>query len=147
MLSRKLSRALALGGTIAMSLWAWIPTASSGSPPSIDDEATYAPVQSISYEFGSKSVSGYFVQQSATCVVTLMIAEKSEAQESRPLSPTRVRLMLYPDQIAGLDSEQGRSLNFTCGDGAATLLVNVGARDRLVELQTLALQRTIAQRH
>ena len=124
-----------------------IPTASSGSPPSIDDEATYAPVQSISYEFGSKSVSGYSVQQSATCVVTLTIDKKSEAQDSGPLSPTRVRLMLYPEQIAGVDSEEGRSLNLTCGDGAATLLVNVGARDRFVELQTLALQRTIAQRH
>jgi hypothetical protein len=46
---------------------------------------------------------------------------------------------MNPGQIAGVDSEEGRSLNFTCGEGAATLVVDFGARARLVAAQKLAL--------
>ncbi len=147
MSSRKLPSISAFAATIAVSLWAWAPAASSGSPSPVEDEARYAPIQSISYEFGSKSMSGYFVQQAATCVVTLMISEKSDPEASLPQSPTRVRLVLQPGQIAGLDSEEGRSLNVTCGAGATTLLVDVGERDRLVALQALGLRNTVAQSH
>ena len=146
MFSRKLLSSSAFAGTIAVSLWTWVPAASSGSPSPVADLATYVPIQSISYEFGSKSMSGYFVEQAATCLVTLMVIEKSDPEGPLSPSPTRVRLMLLPGQIAGLDSEEGRSLNFTCGVGATTLLVDVGERDRLVELQALALKETIAQR-
>jgi hypothetical protein len=44
--------------------------------------------------------------------------------------------VLAPGQIAGLDSEEGRSLNFTCGDRGKTLLVSAGETSRLVKLQT-----------
>ena len=50
-----------------------------------------------------------------------------------------------PEQTAGLDSEEGRSLNFTCGDGATALLVDSGERARLVEVQTLSLRKTASQ--
>jgi hypothetical protein len=53
--------------------------------------------------------------------------------------------MLNPGQIAGLDSEEGRSLNLTCGEGATSLLVDVGERDRLVELQRLTSRKTAAE--
>jgi hypothetical protein len=107
----------------------------SGSPDPAVEEAEYRPIQSISYAFGSKSTSGYFVQQDGACFVVLMLTENSEPEASRLMSPTRVRLVLYPGEIAGLDSEEGRSLNFTCGEAAATLLVTEGSRDRLVALQ------------
>jgi hypothetical protein len=102
------------------------------------------PLQSISYQFGSKFMSGYFVQQGGKCIVTLMVVEKSDPEELLPLSPTRVRLLLDPDQIAGLDSEEGQSVNLTCTDGGKVLVVDVGERDRLVELQDHALQKAIA---
>ena len=90
-------------------------------------------------------MSGYFVEQSSTCLVTLMIAEKSEAAGGAPApSPTRVRVLLYPGQIAGLDSEEGRSLNFTCGEDAKTLLVVAGQREELVALQVRSLPKDIA---
>jgi hypothetical protein len=146
MLSSKLPGIAAFAGTIAVGVWVWVPAASSGSPSSVDDKAKYAPVQSISYEFGSKAMSGYFVEQSATCVVTLMITEKSDPEGSLAQTPTRVRLELTPGQIVGLDSEEGRSLNFTCGEGATTLSVDVGEREKLVQLQNLALQDYIAQK-
>jgi hypothetical protein len=73
-------------------------------------------------------MSGYFLQHAVTCRVTVMIIEKSDPEQLPPFSATRVRLVLTPGQIAGLDSEEGRSLNFTCGEGAATLLVDVRER-------------------
>ena len=46
---------------IAVSLWVWAPAASSGSLSQLEGKAAYQPVQNISYEFGSKSMSGYFL--------------------------------------------------------------------------------------
>jgi hypothetical protein len=134
----------AFAGTIAVSLWIAIPAALSGSPPPVEDQTRYWPIQSISYEFGSKSMSGYFVKQAATCRVTLMISEKGDPEQPLPLSAARVRLELYPGQTAGLDSEEGRSLNFTCGDNAAMLLVDEGERDRLVELQANSVPKEVS---
>jgi hypothetical protein len=51
---------------------------------------------------------------------------------------------MHPGQIAGLDSEEGNSLNLTCGEDAATLLVDFGERQRLVSLQTHALPTMLA---
>jgi hypothetical protein len=91
-------------------------------------------------------MSGYFVEEAATCLITLMIIERSDPEALLPFSPTRVRLVLYPGQVVGVDSEEGRSLNFTCGDDATALLVEAGERERLVELQALAVKKNIAQR-
>lgn len=146
MMSRKLLGLAAFVGTVAASLGGWSTTASGESPLAVDDHAVYAPVQSIRYDFGSKSMSGYFVQQVGACLVTLMVIEKSDPEEPAQTSPARVRLMLSPGQIAGLDSEEGRSLNVTCGDGATTLVVDAGERDRLVALQGRAVQESLAQR-
>jgi hypothetical protein len=145
MLLRKLPIIAAFAATTAVSLWVSVPAALSGSPSPAENQARYLPIQSISYEFGSKSMSGYFVAQAGTCFVTLMIVEKGDPEEPLPLSPTRVRLVLYPGQIAGLDSEEGRSLNFACGDDATTLLVDAGERDRLVKLQAPTFPRDVAR--
>jgi hypothetical protein len=135
MLSRKLPGIPACVAMLAVGLWAWAPAAAGGSPP--EDQARYQPVQSISYAFGSKKLSGYYVQQAATCVVTLMVAENSDPEGPLPPSPARVRLVLYPGQVAGLDSAEGRSLNVTCGPDAATLLVDTGETEELARLQDL----------
>jgi hypothetical protein len=141
MVFKKLPRISAFAGTIAVGLCAWLPAALSGSPSKVEDKV-YVPIQSISYDFGSKSVSGYFVKHAGTCHVKLMVFEKSDPEKSLSPSATRVRLVLSPGQIAGLDSEEGRSLNFACGEGATTLHVEVGERDELVVLQELALPNT-----
>ena len=133
---------LAFGGTLAACLWASAPTASAGSSSAVEDKTVFAPIESIRYDFGSKSMSGYFVKQAGACHVMLMISEATDPDKSPP-SATRVRLVLLPGQIAGLDSEEGRSLNFTCGDGGRTLLVHAGGRDRLVNLQ--AHRQTVTQ--
>lgn len=135
----------ACAGAVALCLWAWVPSALSEPLSLTDEQARYLPIQSINYDFGSKSMSGYFVERSVNCFVTLMIIEKSDPEEPLAQSATRVRLVLSPGQVAGLDSEEGRSLNFTCADDAATLLVDVGDREKLVDSQRLALRKAIAQ--
>jgi hypothetical protein len=141
MVSRNLPGVSACAAVIAAGLWASSPAAAAES-----GQASYLPVQSISYEFGSKAVSGYFVQQAQTCVVALMVAEKSDPDQPPPPSPARVRLVLTPGQIAGLDSAQGRSINLTCGEGAATLLVDVGETGKLVALQGLMIPKDFANK-
>jgi hypothetical protein len=109
------------------------------------DEVKYRPIDSIRYDFGSKSTSGYFVEQAKKCVVMLMVYEKPDPDAASTTTATRVRLVLNPGETAGLDSEEGRSLNFTCGEGATALVVDSGAREKLVELQKLPLRKTASE--
>ena len=139
MLIRKIAQASALAGTVALGLLA---SAASAQSQSVKSEAKYAPIQSVRYDFGSKSMSGYFVDQAKRCVVMLMVSEKPDPDAASSNSATRVRLVLNPGQTAGLDSEEGRSLNFTCGEGATALVVDSGDREKLVGLQTLSLRKT-----
>jgi hypothetical protein len=136
--------------TIVMStaviFWASAPALSGESRWQKEGDAGYLPIQSISYEFGSKAMSGYFVPQGSVCLVSLMISDKGDPDRLSPTTAARVRLVLEPGQIAGLDSEEGRSLNFTCGAGAKTLVVNSGERSKLAAQQGVAVQNTIADR-
>ena len=118
-------------GAFATCLGVCIPAALAQSVT--QKQASYEPLQAISYEFGSKFTSGYFVHHSGKCLVTLMVVEKGAPEQ--PYTAARVRLHLNPGQIAGLDSEEGPSLNFTCGADASALLVDTGERGRLVALQ------------
>jgi hypothetical protein len=138
----KIAHVSALAGTVGISLLASVASAQSQS---VKSEAEYAPIQSIRYDFGSKSMSGYFVDQAKKCVVMLMVTEKGDPDAAPSSTATRLRLVLNPGQTAGLDSEEGRSLNFTCGEGATALLVDSGERERRVELQTLSLRKTASE--
>ncbi len=147
MLSKKVSGVVAIAGMTVATLLASAPAAIGGSPSSSQSHAEDKPVQSISYEFGSKSMSGYFIQEDSACLVMLMIAEKGNPEMSLAPSPTRVRLALNPGQIAGLDSEEGRSLNLTCGADAAKLIVDTGDTRKLIARQATRPQRDLAERN
>jgi hypothetical protein len=99
----------------------------------------YSPVEVISHDVGSKSIRGYYVQKNGTCSVVLMITEKVNLDTSTPLSAARVRLVLQPGAVAGVDGAEGRSLNFTCGQAGARLLVDEGETNALVARQNLAV--------
>ena len=141
MFIRKIAYASAFAATVGISLGA---SAATAMAP-VKDEAKYAPIQSIRYDFGSKSMSGYFVDQAKRCVVMLMVYEKRDPDAASSSTATRVRLVLNPGQTAGLDSEEGRSLNFTCGEEATALIVDPGKREELIELQSLTLRRTASE--
>jgi hypothetical protein len=74
-----------------------------------------------------------------------MVYEKSDPDAASQSTATRVRLVLNPGETAGLDSEEGRSLNFTCGEGATALVVDSGEREKLIELQKLPLRKTASE--
>ncbi len=135
---------LTFAATIAASLWVSVTPASSGSASPVDNQSRYLPIQSIRYEFGSVSISGYFTQEAATCIVMLTILDHNVAEEEMRASPVRLRMMLRPGQVAGLDSEDGQALNVTCTEGAAAVLVDVGERDRLTDLQTATLPNIVS---
>jgi hypothetical protein len=143
MFSRTLFGVAASVVAIAASLWPSA-LAVSGEPQN-EGSARYLPIKSISYTLGSKVMSGYFVQQNSVCLVTLMIIENTDPGSRSPTA-ARVRIMLDPGQVAGLDSEESRSLNLTCGEGAATLVVDYGERSKLLAQQGLAVTNTIAER-
>ena len=141
MFIRTIAHASLFAGTVMIGLWA--PTASAQSQ-AVKSGAKYVPMQSVRYDFGSKSMSGYFVDEAKRCLVTLMVYEKTDADAAPTNTATRVRLVLNPGETAGLDSEEGRSLNFTCGQEATALVVDSDERDKLVELQKLPLRKTAA---
>jgi hypothetical protein len=146
MFFRKTSTFSALAVLTGVSFWATGLAFSGESRPRKEGDLRYLPIQSISYEFGSKAMSGYFAPQGSVCLVTLMIIEKNDPDRLSPTTAARVRLMLEPGQVAGLDSEEGRSLNFTCGDDAKTLVVDYGERSKLAAQQDLAVARAAAER-
>jgi hypothetical protein len=143
MMSRKLVGFMPIAGMIATALLASAPAASGGPP--IDGEARFRPIQSISYEFGSKFMSGFFLQQSGTCLVYVMITERIDPDAPLRMTATRVRIALNSGQVAGLDSDEGHSLNLTCSDGGETLVVNTGDRDTLVAIQDRAIEEQLAK--
>ena len=143
MLTKTIARASAFAATVVLGLGA--SAALSQPPAQTMEEVRYRPIDSIRFDFGSKSANGYFVEQAKKCVVMLMVYEKPDPDTASASSATRVRLVLNPGETAGLDSEEGRSLNFTCGDGAAALVVDSGEREKLVELQNLPLRKTASK--
>lgn len=65
--------------TFALCLCAWTSAASSEPAASVN-RPRYEALQSISHEFGSKFTSGYFVNETGTCRLTLMVAERSDPE-------------------------------------------------------------------
>ena len=100
--------------------------------------ARYGVLQNFSHEFGSKFASGYFVREVDRCLITFKIAIRATDSQSVE-TVAHIRLDLNPGQVLGLDSEEGQSLNLTCGANAAALTVASGGEDALRAAQKRAL--------
>ncbi len=135
----------AFTGIIVIGISASLGGASSGSHEQPKRRAEYGPRQAMSYGLGSKFMSGYFIEQAAQCLVNLMIIEKSDPDSPLSLTAARVRLILNPGQVAGLDSEEGYSLNITCDERAARMFVDVGDRQTMVAQQAANPMRQVAR--
>lgn len=90
-------------------------------------EQVYEPIQAISYELGSKRAIGHFARTNNACEVILMVAEIVDPEVATPTTAARLRVTLQPGQAAGLDSENGRSIDLTCGPNGKTLSVREGS--------------------
>ena len=115
---------LAFSGLLIGSVAAVATVASSAT--ALPGETTYVPMQAISHDLGSKAAIGYFIREAGACQVVMMIGEKADAEAASTLSAARLRLALLPGQRAGVDSEEGRSIDLTCGEAANTLIVRNG---------------------
>jgi hypothetical protein len=115
---------------LALSLFVF-PVQGSSEPNAATRETEYASQESFSSEFGSKFASGYFQSESGKCAVTLLVTEKQDPEFPASTTAARVRLKLHPGEVAGVDSEEGQSLNLTCGMNATALMVDKGERNAL----------------
>jgi len=131
------------GATFALCLLAWT-SAASGEPAASVNRVRYEALQSVSHEFGSKFTTGYFVSDKGKCRLTLMVAERSDPEHPSGQTAARVRLVLNPGQTAGLDSEEGQSVNFTCGNDATALVVDRGEREAVLASQKSASSESSA---
>jgi hypothetical protein len=118
-------KGVAFSGLLIASVAA-IATVASSASTALPGETTYVPMQAISHDLGSKAAIGYFIREAGTCQVVMMIGEKADAESASMSSAARLRLALLPGQRAGVDSEEGRSIDLTCGDAANTLTVRNG---------------------
>ncbi len=115
---------------------------STGSSVAASEDAVgarYGVLQNFSHEFGSKIASGYFVREIDRCLITLKIADKGNIEGQPGRTTAHVRLVLNPGQTAGLDSEEGQSLNLTCSTNARALILDSGGKDALRVAQKRAL--------
>lgn len=120
--------ALVTGG---LAVAAAAPTTTDGDARA--DEATFRPLQALTYTLGSKHAVGYFEQKDGQCSLTLMVAEAIDPMVETPLSAARVKLTMLPGQAADLASEEGQSIAITCGSygGTVTVTRNDAAVDAL----------------
>jgi hypothetical protein len=84
---------------------------------------TFGPIDGLSYQLGTKLAVGYFQALSGRCRVTLMIAEMMHPDEAKPSSASRLSLPLDPGESATLSSEEGSSIELTCGVDARSINV------------------------
>jgi hypothetical protein len=118
-------KGVALAGLLIASV-AGVATVASSASTAGPGETTYVPMQAISHDLGSKAAIGYFVREAGACQVIMMIGEKTDAEAASTSSSARLRLALLPGQRAGVDSEEGRSIDLTCGESADTLTIRNG---------------------
>lgn len=118
-------------GGLVVALLAWGTIVSAGDRSAGDGQIRYRPVQGIHQDFGSKSITGYFIRRDDQCQVALHVAEKGDPAFPAMQNAARIRLALAPGEIAWLDSEEGRTLSVTCGARAASLIVSSGNREQL----------------
>lgn len=129
----RMNATMAMCATAVLGLALVASAASANLATPVGKTDRYSEIQSISYDLGSKSTSGFFVQQDGECHIVLMVSEKSDADAAAQASPARLRLSLKPGQAAGLDSEEGQSLSFTCGAQAGYVTVTHGTTAELAQ--------------
>jgi hypothetical protein len=93
---------------------------------------TNAPVPArqslLDLTLGAKQVMGYFNNEKGQCKVTIMVADAFDDDAGIANSPAvRFEVALEAGAKALMDTAAGRSLEFTCGEGARELTVEAKA--------------------
>jgi hypothetical protein len=108
--------AMAFGGMLCLVTDAGLSAAESWSP------MTVKPLMAISLYAGPKHIVGYFLSADNRCKLTLMIAERSDDEKDSSLAQgSRIQVAVDVGATAGLDTEQGKALQFHCEEGAQAM--------------------------
>jgi hypothetical protein len=76
---------------------------------------------------GAKQVIGYFDNEKGQCKVTIMVADAFDDQGVSDAPAVRFEVALDAGAKALMDTAAGRSLEFTCGEGAREMTVDAKA--------------------
>jgi hypothetical protein len=76
---------------------------------------------------GAKQVMGYFNNEKGQCKVTIMVADAFDGVEVPHSPAVRFEVALVAGAKALMDTATGRSLEFTCGEGAREMAVEAKA--------------------
>jgi hypothetical protein len=83
---------------------------------------TMKPLMATSFASGSKHILAFFVSENGTCHLTLMV---SELENDHPQAlGARMLIPIPPLKSSRLDVADGKSLEFQCGQAAASMTVS-----------------------
>ncbi len=85
------------------------------------------PVHGISFDIGHKHAVGYFEAEEGGCAVTVVLADV-DGVETGDSPGTRVKSPVLPGKSLQVDAGAGKSLEFTCAEGASHMTARVFER-------------------
>jgi hypothetical protein len=91
---------------------------------------TMQPNQGISLDIGTKRGASYFLNETGTCKLIVMVAEALVGDDVPTQPATRFEVALEPGKTGRVDTAEGRSLEFTCAPGARSM--SLRAIDQIV---------------
>jgi hypothetical protein len=77
----------------------------------------------LDFTLGAKQVIGYFNNEKGQCKVTIMVADAFDDARVADTPAVRFEVALEAGAKALMDTAAGRSLEFTCGEGAREMTV------------------------
>lgn len=92
-------------------------------------DATLAPGRGVSLEIGGKHAVGYFQTKDAACHLTVVVADAAGGEAGTDSPGTRFVVPVLPGRGFRIDASAGRSAEFFCGPGAATMTARVFDRE------------------
>src|SRR5262245_33359878 len=97
--------------------------------PALGATATAPARQSLlDLTLGEKQVVGYFSNEKGRCKVTIMVADAFDDAKVADAPAVRFEMALDAGAKALMDTAAGRSLEFTCGEGAREMAVDAKAQ-------------------
>lgn len=84
------------------------------------------PLAGLSFDIGSKQAVGYYEVQDGACNLTLLVGDAAlDADGAAKSIPARFSSLIQAGRSAGIDTGEGKRVEFLCSAGAQTLLTRV----------------------
>lgn len=76
------------------------------------------PGKGVSLDIGYKHAIGYFTKQNQRCALTVVVAKGAGSELAEDSPGTRFSVQVMPGSTARIDSADGKSAEFLCGQAA-----------------------------